>query len=203
MNLMKIGELAEKCGLPVSTIRHYLDLEILKVAEYTDGGQFLFDEKSIKRVEVIKNLSDKGFNLSQIKEQLDAERLIKKIAIIDDDADFAKMVADIIEKTHQGWEVKMITNVFDAGHILVELMPDLVVLDIRLPGVKGYDICKFIKGHDILKLAKVFAVTSYDSKKSKEGMMEVGSDGYMAKPLDIDLFLQKIDELLGIEKKKI
>lgn len=200
MELMKIGELAEKCGLPVSTIRHYLDLEILKPAQFTDGGQFLFDETTIHRVELIKNLTEKGLNLTQVKEQLDAKRIEKKVAIIDDDVDFAKLVADILGTTHPNWEIKQITNVFDAGHTLVEFIPDLVVLDIRLPGVKGFDICKFIKEHDILKHSKVLAVTSYNTRKSKETMMAMGADAYMGKPIDVDAFLKQIDELFGVTK---
>lgn len=200
MELMKIGELAEKSGIPISTIRHYLDLKLLQIAQQTEGGHYLFNEETLERIEFIRNLLNKGWDLGEIKEYLDPNRKQKRIIIVDDEKNYAKVMEAILSKMHSEWKIKIVTNVFDAGHVLMEFMPDLVILDIGLPGMEGNDICKFIKNNKKLKFTKVLAVTSNDTEESRRKMLQAGADAYMPKLMELQDILNKIDELFIISK---
>ncbi|OGS34292.1 MAG: hypothetical protein A2293_08555 [Elusimicrobia bacterium RIFOXYB2_FULL_49_7] len=195
-DLLKIGEVAEKTKLPVSKIRYYTDLKIIDVAAYTDGGQYLYDEKATSdRINHIEELSKRGLSLQEIKEYILGHREKKKVVVIDDDSDFVKMVEDAIQHAHGEWEVRSSTNVFEAGHVLTDFLPDLVILDLFLPGVKGFEISKFIRSNQVLKHTKILAVSAHDTKKNVDEINKSGADAFMAKPINFEKFLAKVDEL--------
>lgn len=197
--MLKIGEIAAKAKIPVSTIRYYTEQGLISVSAYTDGGQFLYDEeKAMDGIRLIQELSNRGLSIKQIKDFISGQRDVKKIAIVDDDADFAKMIRDFIVKHYPIWDVKISLDVFRAGNMLSEFLPDLVVLDLFLPGVKGFEICKFIRSHPAIKKIKVLAASSHDTKKNKDEIMSCGADAFLGKPVDLDEFLSTLNRLLNI-----
>jgi two-component system cell cycle response regulator DivK len=72
--------------------------------------------------------------------------------------------------------------------------PDLILMDIQLPGKDGITITKEIKANEATKDIPIFALTSYAMKGDKERMMEVGFDRYMSKPIKVKEFLKMVDD---------
>jgi len=76
-DLLKIGELAKVAGVPLSTVRYYTDIGLLKVSSHTKGGYRLYDrEEALSIIRKIKPVVDRRRTLQQIKEDLDKK--IKK-----------------------------------------------------------------------------------------------------------------------------
>lgn len=75
-HLWKIGDLAEKAGVTVRTLRYYEELGLLPFSEVTTGGFRLYTEKDLNRVLFIRQFKDLGFSLSEIKELLSEARTI-------------------------------------------------------------------------------------------------------------------------------
>lgn len=200
-NLLKISEIAKKVNVLASTIRYYTDLGLIEVSDYTEGGHRLYSEAAVlPRIRKIQWLEHKGLTIEEIKKELTSTEGIKKILIIDDEPEISELVIDLIKNKFPN-EVKVVYDGFAAGRMLNEFLPDLVILDLLLPGVNGFEVCKQIKQDRYLKDTKVLTITGYDSEEHRKKIMDAGTDDYLAKPMDTKIFYEKICKLLNIEQK--
>jgi len=120
----------------------------------------------------------------------------KKILVIDDEADLRKMVVARLEKS--GYTVIPATD----GKTGLEKMrsenPDVVLLDLMMPGVDGYEVCRQKAGDPDLKKIPVILFTAImSSKPLHEIAQELGADDYMAKPFDAKRLTEKVRNLIG------
>ncbi|MDD5397826.1 MAG: response regulator [Dehalococcoidia bacterium] len=77
-----------------------------------------------------------------------------------------------------------------------QLKPDLILLDIQLPVMDGYDVAKMLRSNPDLNKIPVIAVTSYAMSGDREKALSAGCNGYIEKPIDPDTFLAQIDKYL-------
>ena len=105
----------------------------------------------------------------------------KSIVIVEDDINIAKAEALILQKdfnvhvAHDG----------ETGHALVkEVKPDLVILDLMLPKLHGYEVCKKIKEDPELVETKVIMVTAKNENKDEIQGLDIGADDYIMKPFE-------------------
>ena len=75
--------------------------------------------------------------------------------------------------------------------------PDLVLLDLRLPKMSGYDICKTLKADEKLKLIPVILFTASATRAMTAKLLETGADDYLIKPFDDEELLAKIKHFIG------
>lgn len=120
----------------------------------------------------------------------------KKILVIDDEADLRKMVVARLEKA--GYHVIPAVD----GKTGLEKMrtenPDVVLLDLMMPGVDGYEVCRQKAGDPELKKIPVILFTAImSSKPLNEIAQELGADDYMAKPFDARKLTEKVRNLIG------
>jgi PleD family two-component response regulator len=194
---IKIGEVAAAANVAVSTVRHYTKLGLVRVSAYTAGGQYLYDaDETLDMMRFIDDLRRRGMKLGQIKEQFCDQTTAKKVVIIDDEKAIVDSLKTILGTTYPAWDIRTATNVFEAGHLLIDFLPDLVIVDINLPGVNGNEITKFIKNTIALRHTKVISITGGVSKDSELNAVKSGTDGFLAKPFDIQTFISKIGEVL-------
>jgi len=195
--LLKISQIAKKAGVASSTIRYYTDMGLVSVDSTTPGGQRLYvEEYTVKKIRQIEWLSLKGKSISEIKKIID-NPAAKKFLIVDDDTAVCDLISDVIrEKFGTEHEIKIAYDGFTAGKLLSDFLPDLILLDIYLPGVNGFEICKHIRRDKFLNDSKIIAMTGYDSPEHKKEILDSGADDYIAKPMDIALLEKKIKALL-------
>lgn len=91
----------------------------------------------------------------------------------------------------------MASSGFEAAAKVVKFKPDLIILDLFMPGIDGFEICKRIKEEADTAHIKILAVTGYDLEENRKRIMASGADGFMAKPLAIDTLLQQVEALLN------
>jgi CheY-like chemotaxis protein len=197
-DLLKISEMAEKADVLVSTIRYYTDIGLLKTAMTTEGGHRLYEEApTMDRLSKIKRLVAKGLTLPEIQSQIEQEMVNKKILVVDDEPEIVDFIKDLLAETipHQ---LESAADGFTAGRLVQTFMPDLVILDLLLPGVDGFQVCKTIREDAETKTTKILAVTGYDSADIKKKIIDSGADDYLGKPLDYAQTLEKISKLLGV-----
>lgn len=198
--LIKIGEVAREANLPVSTIRHYTRLGLLDVSSYTEGGQFLYERtRTVERLRYVEELSRRGMKLDDIRERylVTEKNSAKKVLIIDDENQIDDLILRIIAKAHPGWEVRTTNNVFDAGHLLSDYLPHVVILDINLPAVTGYEICRYIKTTLILNKTKILAISGFSAEETREKSFACGADDFMPKPFNSDDLIRRVEKLLS------
>ena len=81
----------------------------------------------------------------------------KKILVIDDEPEVGELVSELVKSSFPFIDVKIVYNGFSAGRILSDYFPDMIILDIMLPGVNGFDVCQQIRTSGFLKGTKILA----------------------------------------------
>jgi two-component system, cell cycle response regulator DivK len=96
-----------------------------------------------------------------------------------------------------GFEVKVATNGTEGVDWAKTLQPDLIVMDLRLPGLDGWEATRRLKSQQETKHIPVIVVTSDTSEKSRERAFAAGCDEYETKPVNFEKLIGKIHSLLG------
>ena len=123
------------------------------------------------------------------------------ILIVDDDPNISRLVALYLEK--EGYEVKTVSRGDDAVNEFTRLPPDLMVLDVMLPGMDGYQVLKSVRKSSAIP---VIMLTARDETFDKVLGLELGADDYMTKPFDAKELVARVKAVLrrtqGAEEDK-
>lgn len=103
----------------------------------------------------------------------------KKILLVEDDVALATVYKSRLEL--EGFEVKEVTNGEDALSVAVEYRPDLIVLDIMMPKISGFDVLDIIRNTPETTNIRVIMLTAMSQQKDKDRAEELGADDYMVK----------------------
>jgi CheY-like chemotaxis protein len=104
------------------------------------------------------------------------------ILIIDDNLLNLKLVTYLL--TEKGYDVRSALNAKEALKILKTFQPHLILMDIQLPDIDGFELTKKLKADPNYKDIPIIAITAYAMKGDKERIIAAGCDGYIAKPID-------------------
>lgn len=113
------------------------------------------------------------------------------ILVVDDSPTIRKLVTMTLEK--YGHHVLAATNGLDALNKLKEVVPDLILSDINMPHMDGYQLCKMIRGNSVTRAVPVIMLSGKDGIFDKLRGRMVGATAYITKPFEIDSLLQLID----------
>jgi two-component system cell cycle response regulator DivK len=112
------------------------------------------------------------------------------ILVIEDNDQNLYLVTFILEK--HGYQVQAARDGMEGVARAASLMPDLILLDIQLPGMDGYTIAQRLRKNPDLASVPIVAVTSYAMPGDREKALEAGCSGYIEKPINPDTFIQQI-----------
>ncbi len=117
-----------------------------------------------------------------------------RILVVDDEADVLLLAREMLE--FEGYEVHTVESGEDALELLPELEPDLVLLDVVMPGVSGLEVCRVIKRDEAMRGVKVVLFTALGSEVDL--MMDEGdkADDYVLKFFTRKAFLEQIEKQL-------
>lgn len=121
-----------------------------------------------------------------------------RILIVDDNPVNLKLTSDVLEI--EGYAVVMAVDAELAQEILEHTQPDLILMDIALPGMDGLTLTRKLKADKRLKHIPVIALTAFAMKGDEQKASEAGCDGYITKPIDTRKLPQLVAELLRKSK---
>lgn len=116
---------------------------------------------------------------------------MKHIAIVEDEVLVREELSDVLAKN--GYKVTAIDNFTEAVNTLIDIKPDLVLLDLGLPGISGYQICRDLKNGSSIP---VVVLTSQDQLKDELHALELGADEFITKPYRVERLLLRIANVL-------
>ena len=119
----------------------------------------------------------------------------KKILVVDDTEDNRQILRDLLGMA--GYEMVEAHDGAEGVAQATEHKPDLILMDIQMPVMDGYEATRQIKANPELRAIPVIAVTSYALSGDEEKTRAAGCDGYVAKPYSPRLMLSKVREILG------
>ena len=112
----------------------------------------------------------------------------RRIFIVEDNELNLKLFNDILRSN--GYDTAHTSNGFDATKKILDYQPDLVIMDIQLQGISGFDVIKELKQIDQCKDIPVIAVTAFAMKDDKNKILNSGFSSYIPKPISISSFLK-------------
>ena len=119
----------------------------------------------------------------------------KRILVVDDQEDNRRILRDLF--TASGFEVLEGTTGEEGVTLASERRPDLILMDIQLPGIDGYEATRRIKAKPELAKIPLIVVTSYALSGDDAKAFAAGADGYVSKPFSPRALLAKVREFLG------
>ena len=122
----------------------------------------------------------------------------EKILLVEDNP-VNRRLAEFLLRSH-GYQVREAATALEAFEILKTERPDLIVMDILLPGMDGPEATKKLKEQPATADIPVVAVTSYAMKGDRERCLEVGMDGYVAKPIRARELFEAIENIIPISR---
>jgi excisionase family DNA binding protein len=151
-SLLTPAEAAKLLHVAPTTIRHWAQIGRLPFIT-TPGGHRRFNKQDILAL-----MSASKANVEKVF----------SILIIEDDEDFADMLAQFLEILFPNINIKTAYNPFDAGDLLNTFKPDLVMLDLMIAGINGFSICHRIKSSPATASVNVIAMTGASTEENKK-----------------------------------
>jgi CheY-like chemotaxis protein len=121
--------------------------------------------------------------------------MAKKILIIDDNENNRLLMSDILQ--YRGYEIVEAEDGEKGIKKAAGLKPDLILLDMQMPGIDGFAAAKILKGDPLTKDIKIIVVTSLAMKGDREKILALGVDDYIAKPIDTRQFPVLVEKHIG------
>ncbi len=119
----------------------------------------------------------------------------KKILVVEDEADFAKGLQVILEAN--GFEVHLAWTGKEGLALAKRLIPDLIILDIMLPEIDGYKLCRLLKFDERYREIPVIILTARTQEEDKLLGKQTGADAYLVKGQKPQLLIEEINRLLS------
>ncbi len=188
---LKVGDAAKHCRVSRFTVLKWVRDGKLK-SFTTPGGHH-----RIERKDLIEFLKKYGL---PIPPALQDDRP-PRVLIVDDEASVTDFLSRALtQDTSSKYEVFTTQSGYDACIMVGEKQPDLVVLDIKMPGIDGIEVCRRIKANPATRAAQIVAVTGYPSEENVKAVREAGARLCLPKPIDVPDFIKTVHELLGISQ---
>jgi len=121
-----------------------------------------------------------------------------RILVVDDDPAWAKLITRVVAK--EGYGVDAVGDGAAAFTAALNHSPDVIVLDVMLPGMNGVDVCRRLKQESRTRLTPVVMVTGNDERELRIAGLEAGADDFLIKPLDVDELLARLRSLSRMKR---
>lgn len=105
-----------------------------------------------------------------------------KILLVEDNNNNRNLMKDLLE--YHGYEVAMATDGLQGVALARDLLPDLILMDIQMPGLDGISACSILKGEPATGNLKIVALTSFAMQGDQEKFLAAGFDAYISKPIN-------------------
>ena len=116
------------------------------------------------------------------------------ILVVDDEEDLANLLSFNLEK--EGYRVACAYEGYQAVDMAVSLVPDLIILDIMLPGIDGLEVCRRIRGFEEIALVPIMMLSARKEEIDKVLGLEMGADDYVSKPFGIREIVARVRAIL-------
>jgi putative two-component system response regulator len=121
-----------------------------------------------------------------------------KILVVDDAEENIKLVTEILNRPRREYHIESAGDGYEALQLVKEFRPDLIMLDVVMPGMDGFEVCKILKEDAKTRLIPVVMITALDSQQDRLRGLEAGVDDFISKPFNVYELLARVKNLLKL-----
>ena len=184
---LSTSAVARHMGATAASVASWIDRGLLKAGK-TPGGH--------RRVEVGDFLEFLRRQKLTIPPEL--ARPHRRILVVDDEPAVRTWIVQELLERHPPVELMEAGDGFAAGELVSSWMPDVVLLDLRMEGLDGRQVCRRIKARSATRHIEVIAMTGRSSPDSRSQILQAGARACLIKPLDRDALHRELDAALGM-----
>jgi len=184
------SEAATICRVDYRTINRWIKNDKLKASK-TLGGHY-----RILREDLQKFLTENNMPLPE-----DLDLPLYRILIVDDEKDTLKLFKSILIAHNPNFTIETASDGFEAGQFVGSFSPDLILLDLFMPGLDGFQVCKIIKGNPKTTSIKILVITGFYEEMNINKSLEMGADMCIAKPIPAKKLCEVVDDILFNKNK--
>jgi excisionase family DNA binding protein len=181
------GEAAKICKVSQQTIIRCFDNGQLKGFR-VPGSRF----RRIPREALYKFMRDNGIPTDAL------ESGKRKVLLVDDDAELVELMTKVLDEDGR-FETRIASNGFDAGMMVKEYRPDIIVLDVMLPDINGKEVCHRVRADSTLEEVRILCISGMVEDDKIQELRLSGADDFLHKPFDIEYLIERMCVLLEIE----
>ena len=181
------GEAAKICKVSQQTIIRCFDSGQLKGFR-VPGSRF----RRIPRDVLYKFMKDNGIPT----DALESGR--RKALVVDDDEELVELITDVLEADGR-FEVRTANNGFDAGMMVKEYKPDILVLDVMLPDINGRDVCERVRSDSTLDDVRIICISGMVEADKIDDLKKAGANDFLQKPFEVEELIERVCKLLDME----
>jgi excisionase family DNA binding protein len=181
------GEAAKICKVSQQTIIRCFDSGQLKGFR-VPGSRF----RRIPREILFKFMKDNGIPTDAL------ESGKRRALVVDDDQDLVDLLQDVLDSDGR-FEVRSANNGFDAGMMVKEYRPDVIILDVMLPDINGKEVCQRVRNDPAMSDVKIICISGMVEADKVDDLREAGADDFIQKPFEMETVLERVCKHLDIE----
>jgi len=185
MRFMTTGAVAAACQVTIPTVKRWIREGYLP-AFRTAGGHFRVTEEAFDRFRAARQIPLVGAVAPECP----------KVLIIDDDPTTLATLSDALTWVGR-YKVETAQDGYEGLIRVGGFRPDVLVLDIRMPGLDGFQVCRHVKADPSTRSTRILAVSGYAQSDTTARAFEAGAEGFMEKPIDLGRLRAEVDRLVG------
>ena len=187
-DILTVFKASKHCSVSPKTIINWIESGHIE-AYKTVGGH-----RRIKKSDLEKFMRKQGIPIPE--DQMADERI--RILVVDDDPIIVETIVQALEEDEYNYEVISASDGFEAGLQVNHFRPHLLILDIMMPDIKGYEVCQKIKSNEDTKDTKIIVLSAYLDEEKFKKMKAYGADVCFSKPLPLPQLKEEVARLLGL-----
>lgn len=121
-----------------------------------------------------------------------------KILVVDDAVENIKLVTEILNRPKNEYHIEAAGNGYEALEKVKKFDPDLIMLDVVMPGIDGFEVCRILKEDQKTRLIPIVMITALDSQQDRLRGLESGVDDFISKPFNVYELLARVKNLLKL-----
>ena len=189
-HIMTVFMASKFCRVSPKTIINWIEAGHIK-AYKTVGGH-----RRINRADLEGFMRKQGIPIPEDE----PEEGTRRILVVDDDPIIVESIVQALEEDERDYEVISASDGFEAGLQIKQFKPHLVILDIMMPDIKGYEVCRRIKTAEDTRQTKIIVLSAYLDEEKFNKMKEYGADVCFSKPLPLPRLKEEVAALLGLNE---
>src|SRR5437867_691208 len=183
MRYLTTGEVASRCQVSVGTVKNWIEAGKLE-AFRTPGRHFRIRASELRRFQAAF-----GFG---------AEGESPRILVVDDQQDFVDLVLDALRDLVPGARLEGACGGYEALLRIGSLRPHLLVLDLRMPGLDGFEVCRRGKESTETKGTRIIAITGFTDDQAEGTALACGADALVSKQAGFEVLGRRVKALLDV-----